>query len=251
MCVCVCVFVYRRCWAGLQTEPELRQSEAAAGSLDPPDLRTASTRSHTPLLTAETHTHTHTHTQDWLMIDGDKLIWSSSLWERCLTAWLKTAWRLSTMCAGPWATVPVTAPCRTTKVMAVRALSTASRTQSLRVTTRGSSCSCQEEAEEEDGEAGGDGPVHHHSYKCNPVSVVLKVHLKFWLNTAVFTLYKVSPVFWEFVSPVVSCCSDDVISCGWSSRPCSRSPMAMMQLRLMATFAHALSYTNTPVLIWQ
>lgn len=39
--------------------------------------------------------------------------------------------------------------------MAARAFPTASRTQSLSVTTRGSSCSCQEEAEEEE-EAGGE-----------------------------------------------------------------------------------------------
>lgn len=48
-------------------------------------------------------------------------------------------------------------------------------------------------------------------------------------------------MFSEFVSPVMSCRSDDVIGGGQASRPSSRSLMAMMQLRLMATFAHALS----------
>lgn len=61
------------------------------------------------------------------------------------------------MGAGPWPTVRAVALWRRTKVMASRAFPIASRTQSLRVTTRGSSCSCQEEAEDEEKEEGETG----------------------------------------------------------------------------------------------
>lgn len=64
---------YRRCSAGLQTEPGFPQREAAAETQDPLDRHTASTRSHKPPPTAATQTELSVTLQTFKKNTFDKI----------------------------------------------------------------------------------------------------------------------------------------------------------------------------------